>query len=499
MKCFLRKGFISLVLITVFMALRQQDVFAAEKERIKQEVNMSAMDAEINIDSAITKDEERQVMMNLADTTSITLKGTYLYQEAWEVLELVNKERVKAGVQELTMDKDLLAGAMKRALEVQVYFSHMRPNGESCFSISDKAEGENIAAGNSTAQATMYQWMNSPGHRSNILNSNYNSIGVGCFTQGGVRYWVQIFGTSEGIYTDERQNKETIESVNLISDNIQCQMNIGDPYPLMRGEKEDYDGKFVLINKGWNIACTWILPTTINWSSSDRKIFQVDQNGHMTGVKVGQATLTGQLKNDISITDSVKIQVYDPYGLDSVRSLKSVSAGKNKVLLSWQAEEDAEGYLIYAQKNGKYGYCGMTTKGTTFTDTKALDTDYNFYWVFPYVTDKSTGKIIPGPCEKYVYAKGIIPPVSNLKGASMIGGVKVSWTKSSDADGYLVYGIRDGQKYSYIGMTNGAAFIDKKASKEGYNFYWVFPFHYDKSGKMVVGEITPTYVYGKAR
>ena len=183
---------------------------------------------------------------------------------------------------------------------------------------------------------------------------------------------------------------------------------------------------------------------------------------------------------------------------EAVANLKSVSAGKQKVKLTWDASEGAEGYLIYAQKNGKYGYVGMTTKGTTFTDTKALDTDYNYYWVFPYVTDTNTGKMLPGKCTKYVWAKGVIPAVQNLKASSVKGGVKLTWTEQKDAEGYLVYGQRAGGKYGYVGMTTkGTTFTDTKASKTAYNYYWVFPYHKDGQGNMIVGG-TPKYTYGRA-
>ena len=183
---------------------------------------------------------------------------------------------------------------------------------------------------------------------------------------------------------------------------------------------------------------------------------------------------------------------------EAVTNLKSVSAGKQKVKLTWDASEGAEGYLIYAQKNGKYGYVGMTTKGTTFTDTKALDTDYNYYWVFPYVTDTNTGKMLPGKCTKYVWAKGVIPAVQNLKASSVKGGVKLTWTEQKDAEGYLVYGQRAGEKYGYVGMTTkGTTFTDTKASKTAYNYYWVFPYHKDSQGNMIVGG-TPKYTYGRA-
>ena len=183
---------------------------------------------------------------------------------------------------------------------------------------------------------------------------------------------------------------------------------------------------------------------------------------------------------------------------EAVTDFKSIPAGKQKVKLTWNSAEGAEGYLIYAQKNGKYGYVGMTTKGTTFTDAKALDTDYNYYWVFPYVTDTNTGKMLPGKCTKYVWAKGVIPAVQNLEASSVKGGVKLTWTEQKDAEGYLVYGQRAGGKYGYVGMTTkGTTFTDAKASKTAYNYYWVFPYHKDSQGNMIVGG-TPKYTYGRA-
>ena len=139
----------------------------------------------------------------------------------------------------------------------------------------------------------------------------------------------------------------------------------------------------------------------------------------------------------------------------------------------------------------------MTTKGTTFTDNNALDTDYNYYWVFAYVKDEN-GKMIPGGCSKYVYAKGVTTAVTNLKANGTNGKVTLSWSASSGADGYLVYGIRPGGKYGYIGMTTkGTTFTDAKADKSDWTFYWVFPYH--KNGdKMIVGG-TANYVYSKAR
>ena len=180
----------------------------------------------------------------------------------------------------------------------------------------------------------------------------------------------------------------------------------------------------------------------------------------------------------------------------ALSTLSAAPAGKNAVKLSWQFSGVADGYLIYGQKNSKYGYVGMTTKGKTFTDTKALSENYNFYWVFPYTKD-TKGNMYVGSCTKYVYAKGICPAVTNLKATSVKGGVKLTWTASAGADGYLIYGIVDGKPYKYLSMTSGTVYTDKTASSTQYNYYWVYPYFKNSNDKMIVG-LTGNYTYGKA-
>ncbi|MBO7564604.1 MAG: hypothetical protein J6T40_07150 [Clostridiales bacterium] len=179
----------------------------------------------------------------------------------------------------------------------------------------------------------------------------------------------------------------------------------------------------------------------------------------------------------------------------TVTGLKATGSGKNRVTLTWTAVSGAQGYLVYGQKSGKYAYVGMTTSGTTFTDTKALDNDYNYYWVFAYVKDAS-GKMIPGGCQKYVFAKGICPVVPNLKAASTTSGVKLTWSKVNTAAGYLIYGKTNSGTYGYKGMTASTTWTDTKAPSNEYSFYWVFAYHKDASGNMVVGG-TGSYVYSK--
>ena len=122
-------------------------------------------------------------------------------QEAAEaVASLVNVARQDAGLSELELDADLCAAAQARAQEIAQSFSHTRPDGSSCFTIleefgiSYRAAGENIAMGQRTPEEVMDGWMNSSGHRANILNGTFTSIGVGYYVDGaGAAHWVQIF------------------------------------------------------------------------------------------------------------------------------------------------------------------------------------------------------------------------------------------------------------------------------------------------------------------
>ena len=117
------------------------------------------------------------------------------------VLELVNAARAENGKSPLTLNDALCGVAQLRAEETVKSFSHTRPNGTSCFTaireagISGGAMGENIAAGQSSPASVMNSWMNSEGHRANILSGDFTSIGIGYVNSGSGygHYWVQMF------------------------------------------------------------------------------------------------------------------------------------------------------------------------------------------------------------------------------------------------------------------------------------------------------------------
>lgn len=113
------------------------------------------------------------------------------------VVDLVNQERSKEGLSPLTGVTQLHSYAAVRSSELVSRFEHVRPDDSNpltyVINMGYFRAGENIAYGYATPEAVMNAWMNSPGHRMNILTPEYSYIGIGCYRNGNTLYWTQIF------------------------------------------------------------------------------------------------------------------------------------------------------------------------------------------------------------------------------------------------------------------------------------------------------------------
>ena len=116
-----------------------------------------------------------------------------------EVVRLVNEQRARVGLKELKHNWELSRVARYKSQDMRdnKYFSHTSPvygtpfQMMKSFGITYRSAGENIARGQTSPQAVVNAWMNSSGHRANILNSSFTEIGVGYVSDG--KYWTQMF------------------------------------------------------------------------------------------------------------------------------------------------------------------------------------------------------------------------------------------------------------------------------------------------------------------
>ncbi len=150
------------------------------------------------------KNNKNQQEQQKQEKVDVTNESSY----AEQMLRLVNEEREKVGVSPLELDSTLTAAAQIRAKEIIEVFDHTRPNGKACKTVLEELgyegdyAGENISKGTfEEPESAMELWMDSKGHRENILNPDYKYLGVGSDFESEsnglfddiVSYWVQIF------------------------------------------------------------------------------------------------------------------------------------------------------------------------------------------------------------------------------------------------------------------------------------------------------------------
>lgn len=207
MKKIILSSVLSLSLLTPTVA------FGAETYTVSSGDNLTKIAAKFHVsldeilqsNPAITQPNQIYIGQTLTIPTGTSaVKGTSSQTTSIEqqVVNLVNGERAKVGISPVKLDTELskVAALKSKDMRDKVYFSHTSPTYGSPFDmmktygITYKYAGENIAAGQTSAESVMNSWMNSPGHKANILNKNYTHIGVG-YAKGGTytHYWTQEF------------------------------------------------------------------------------------------------------------------------------------------------------------------------------------------------------------------------------------------------------------------------------------------------------------------
>ncbi len=283
-----------------------------------------------------------------AESGQVTVTGYRSYSYAWQVLSLVNQERAKVGLPALTMDQELLDAAMQRAYETAVYYSHTRPDGRACFTASSLTVGENIAAGQFSPAHVMNSWMNSEGHRANILDTGYASIGIGAVEVDGRYYWVQCFSgaTSQeadrGNYTDGNASAAVSFDQNVAPIRISpgsSTINLG-------------SGSTASLTFSGVFGTIPVANRTLIFQSSNPAVCTVDASGNICGTGIGTATIRLFSPTDGSVLSSANVTVT----LDlKETSIKKLTAGKKKITIKWKKQKkNTDGYEIQYSTNKKF-------------------------------------------------------------------------------------------------------------------------------------------------
>lgn len=223
----------------------------------------------------------------LADQVSVT--ATVDYSAAHRMLDLINAERAAVGLNALSYNYNLEYYAKLRAAEVSILNAHLRADG------SNVAYSENYSIGWGSADAAHGAFMNSAGHRANILNPNYSSMAGGVLTIGGKSYWVQVFTSSGDPGSPNGMSGSSTESFNVTTSaasNNESYSNLDDKITLKQGNGIHIDAGV----NGQIVAASW--------SSDNTAVATVDASGYVSAVGQGVCLITGKVS-----TQTVRIQV----------------------------------------------------------------------------------------------------------------------------------------------------------------------------------------------
>ena len=232
-----------------------------------------------------------------AKVNTVSISGEELFDDAFSIFDMINRERLSESRSKLVMDKELMNYAMLRCKELAIKFSHNRPNGESFYSAFDRAYGEDIFTGSTSYEYVMEQWLQSSDSRQDILTDYYKSVGVGAVEVDGSYYWVLIFGIDKenNLVVDrtnfdvEANNSDFVSfKKSLISAKIRfgntslCKNNS------TRATVSFYNG----------ITYTQIDPNSVTFNSSNKNVCLINNLGKILGVKQGKSTISVTLSGD---------------------------------------------------------------------------------------------------------------------------------------------------------------------------------------------------------
>ncbi len=338
-----------------------------------------------------------------ATTSTVNYSVTYQQTSARSILDMVNDFRqssdawywneddvtttdLEGQLSNYTYDYDLEKIAMQRAAEIAIYYSHTRPDGETCWTAysdmdySSTARAENIAAGYSSADAVFVGWREDDdkyedqGHRRNMLSSTYTAIGIACVKYNGCYYWVQEFSNNVNSSSFTSVNdSETDVSAKVAIDEVSSStlsmspdsyvLSIGgtDSLPTISGTitlTQTYTGK---TNKDCSITSV-----DATWSSTDNSIASVSGDT-VTGLKSGETTLTASaLGEDFSVPVSVAMisgatvtLSEDSYTYDGSEKKPDVTVQFGSSTLTLDKD-----YTVSYSNNTNAGTAAVTVTGT---------------------------------------------------------------------------------------------------------------------------------------
>ena len=429
----------------------------------------------------------------------LTLEGTWDYEAAFAVQELINDALAEEGKSILMMDEKVLDSAMTRAAELAVCFRESRPSGEDWSTVLGDAGVkatlyvQAIHAGAETVQQVFDAWTGDSSVNEALLNEDSRSLGIGCFSQaGGTRYWVLIVTDVLSSPISSHENVTDVASVDYQPSALGS--------AALALSKTTLDvGETIQVSFAISNGSDFFVPTGDMISySSDSDAVTVDSQGLVAAKQPGSANITGCLKSSTSVRASAAVTSVLNLSAPSL-SIKNSAAG---ITVSWTAVNGATGYEVWRSlrsgswvedKNGNGRLDIVSADQLSFTDKTAQSGVTYYYTIRPRY--ESNGKVTRGDYQKA--GIGLTRLTTPKLGTAQVSstGISISWGKVTGAEGYYVYRKIGTGGWKTMGkLTSGSAtsFTDVKITKGTQYRYTVRAYCGDSLSGYVSSGITTT-------
>jgi hypothetical protein len=333
------------------------------------------------INSPVSREQDGTSVYAAGDIINVPVTGNQKYAYAYEVLDLINVERAKVNADPLEMRADYLDAAMLRAAECALYFSHTRPNNENWYSVLQGGGymGENIAIGYMSPTAVVDGWMNSAGHRANILNKNYKYIGIGSFSNKSAGLsWAQCFTSEAGdVIAKPADSTKTFNvPVSLASHELNIKIvNSDGSQPnaekLTVGKNKTFNTLARIADNSWTSYAT-LDSGKVTWTSSSNAVKFLA--GKIVAISVGKATVEAKVET-ISSSNKISVTV-NP----TKTSVSKIKLGKRKMTVSWKPAPKAQAITNYEIR--------WKQKDAIKWSTKIISSKKNYYTINKLKTGK---------------------------------------------------------------------------------------------------------------
>lgn len=349
----------------------------------------------------------------------IALEGTEGYVFANEVLALVNQARAEKGIPALGLDDSLLEAAMQRAAEISLYYSHTRPDGSKCTTVSSRGtrKAENIAVGYASPEAAMKAWIGSPGHYANIMDTEMTSVGVGCFQDSeGTWNWVQFFDNEPVSGAAISADRQAARNVSIQKSFLHLKSDGSKSFKAADVNKE-FAMDIYNVNQEHAYSTPKLLASNFHYTSSQPSVAEVDSGGIVTLKGTGTAVITASLKSDSSVSVNLTVKV-----------------GVNRPSIPVVVTPTPEPATPEPTATPAPTKTPEPPAPTPMPETPepVIPTEAP---VTPEPAVPTEAPAAPEPEKPEI----VLPEVSGLKADSGTKQVKLSWNEVAEAEGYLLY------------------------------------------------------------